>query len=160
MLAITSKFLIRVGGKHVFNPANFAIIIVLALGQGWISPSQWGAKTWAAFLFASLAGLVLTRARRADMALAFLLTFAGFVFAREGVFGLIDPAPLPLPARTALQLARLIERPTSDSTEGRLAAALTALGPTYVKLNSDIVRYKISDVVEYENKTVIQPTRT
>ncbi len=33
-------------------------------------------------------------------------------------------------------------------------------GPTYVKLNSDIVRYKISDVIEYENKTVIQPTQT
>jgi predicted DNA-binding transcriptional regulator AlpA len=30
-------------------------------------------------------------------------------------------------------------------------------GPTYVKLNSDIVRYKISDVIEYENRTVIQP---
>ena len=33
-------------------------------------------------------------------------------------------------------------------------------GPTYVKLNSDIVRYKISDVVEYENKTIIQPARS
>ena len=62
------------------------------------------------------------------------LARAGFVFAREGVFALVDPAPLPLPARTAIKLARLIERPTSTSAQGRLAAALTKLGPTYVKL--------------------------
>ena len=35
---------------------------------------------------------------------------AGFVFAREGVFGLVDPAPLPPPARLGLRAARLIER--------------------------------------------------
>src|SRR5437868_1293474 len=62
------------------------------------------------------------------------LARAGFVFAREGVFGLLDPTPMPLPAQTVIKLARLIERPTSTSAQGRLAAALTALGPTYVKL--------------------------
>ena len=62
------------------------------------------------------------------------LARAGFVFAREGVLALADPAPLPWPAQTAIKLARLIERPTSTSARGRLAAALTKLGPTYVKL--------------------------
>ena len=55
---------------------------------------------------------------------------AGIVFAREGVLALPDPAPLPWPARTALKLARLIERPSSASAQGRLAAALTRLGAT------------------------------
>jgi len=59
---------------------------------------------------------------------------AGFVFAREGVFALVDPALLPLPARGALKLARLIERPTGASADNRLATALTKLGPAYVKL--------------------------
>jgi ubiquinone biosynthesis protein len=58
----------------------------------------------------------------------------GFVFAREGVFGMIDPTPLPLPARAALRAARLIERPQGDAGSVRLSAALTQLGPTYVKL--------------------------
>jgi ubiquinone biosynthesis protein len=62
------------------------------------------------------------------------LARAGLVFAREGVLALIDPRPLPLPARAALRLARVIERPTAAAGAGRLAAALTALGPTYVKL--------------------------
>jgi ubiquinone biosynthesis protein len=62
------------------------------------------------------------------------LTRAGFVFAREGVFALVDTRPLPLPAKTAVALARLIERPSAKSGQSRLAAALTRLGPTYVKL--------------------------
>jgi ubiquinone biosynthesis protein len=59
---------------------------------------------------------------------------AGFVFAREGVLGLVDPAPLPPAARLGLKIARLIERPTGEGAAVRLAAALTRLGPTYVKL--------------------------
>jgi ubiquinone biosynthesis protein len=62
------------------------------------------------------------------------LTRAGIVFAREGVFALVDTRPLPLPAKTAVALARLIERPSAKSGESRLAAALSRLGPTYVKL--------------------------
>ncbi|HWC94987.1 MAG TPA: 2-polyprenylphenol 6-hydroxylase [Pseudolabrys sp.] len=62
------------------------------------------------------------------------LSRAGFVFAREGVLALIDTRPLPLPAKSAIALARLIERPSSKEGAGRLAAALTRLGPTYVKL--------------------------
>jgi ubiquinone biosynthesis protein len=59
---------------------------------------------------------------------------AGFVFAHEGVFALIDTARLPLPARVAVRLARIIERPASGVAANRLATALTRLGPTYVKL--------------------------
>jgi ubiquinone biosynthesis protein len=62
------------------------------------------------------------------------LARAGFVFAREGVFALVDTRPLPLPAKTAIALARLLERPTAKDGSSRLAAALTKLGPTYVKL--------------------------
>ncbi|MGA8823160.1 MAG: ubiquinone biosynthesis protein UbiB, partial [Pseudolabrys sp.] len=62
------------------------------------------------------------------------LARAGFVFAREGVFALVDTRPLPLPAKTAIAIARLLERPSTKSGESRLAAALTQLGPTYVKL--------------------------
>jgi len=62
------------------------------------------------------------------------LARAGFVFAREGVFALVDTRPMPLPAKTAIAVARLFERPSAKSGESRLAAALSKLGPTYVKL--------------------------
>jgi ubiquinone biosynthesis protein len=64
----------------------------------------------------------------------FRLARAGFVFAREGVLGLADPATLPPPARLGLWLARLIERESPTGPSIKLSAALTRLGPTYVKL--------------------------
>jgi Na+-transporting NADH:ubiquinone oxidoreductase subunit NqrB len=94
VLAIASKFLIRWNGKHVFNPTNFAIGILLMTGTAWISPAQWGSRTWLAFLFACLAGLVLSRAKRADVALAFLATFIGILFVRAFYLG--DPWTIPL----------------------------------------------------------------
>ncbi len=58
----------------------------------------------------------------------------GFVFAREGVLSLIDPTPLPWPARVVIRVGRLFERRNGAAGGVRLAAALTRLGPTYVKL--------------------------
>ncbi len=62
------------------------------------------------------------------------LTRAGFVLAREGVLGLIDPMPLPTAARGGLRALRLLEGRHENGTATRLSAALTKLGPTYVKL--------------------------
>jgi ubiquinone biosynthesis protein len=59
---------------------------------------------------------------------------ASFVFAREGVFGIVDPTAVPVPARPFLRLARLIERRTTGAADTRLSTALTRLGPSYVKL--------------------------
>jgi len=64
----------------------------------------------------------------------FRLGRVGFVCAREGVFGLIDPAPLPPPLRLAWRLGRLMERPSATDAKHRLSTAITALGPSYVKL--------------------------
>ena len=59
---------------------------------------------------------------------------AGFVFAREGVFGVIDPVAIPPSLRPLIRMVRVIERPSSGAAEMRLSTALTRLGPSYVKL--------------------------
>ncbi len=61
------------------------------------------------------------------------LTRAAYVLAREGVFGTVDPSPLPPPAQLLLRMARLIER-RGAKTGPRLSRALTRLGPAYLKL--------------------------
>jgi ubiquinone biosynthesis protein len=61
------------------------------------------------------------------------LARAGFVFAREGVFSVVDPSLVPPPGQLALRIARLIERPGAKSGP-RLSRALTRLGPAYLKL--------------------------
>ena len=44
MVTIAGKFVIRVNGKHIFNPTNCAIVAMLLLtDRVWVSPGQWGA---------------------------------------------------------------------------------------------------------------------
>jgi ubiquinone biosynthesis protein len=84
----------------------------------------------------------------------FRLGRAGFIFAREGVFGVIDPALVPPPARPLLRIVRLIERPAIGAAETRLSAAVTRLGPSYVKLGQflatrpDVVGPVLADDLE------------
>jgi enediyne biosynthesis protein E5 len=94
-IAILSKFVLRIDGKHVFNPAGFAIVILLLLHAGvWISPGQWGSSLWFAALLGFLAILVLQKARRADIALYFLLCHGALLVARASWLG--DPLAIPL----------------------------------------------------------------
>jgi ubiquinone biosynthesis protein len=58
---------------------------------------------------------------------------AGYVLAREGALALVDPSVLPPAARGLLRLTRLVERRGVGDGSARLSAALTRLGPSYVK---------------------------
>lgn len=94
-LAIGSKFLIRFHGKHVFNPANMALVtLMLASDQAWVSSGQWGSAAIGAFALACLGFLVLTRARRAETTIAFLLIYASLLFGRAVWLG--DPLAIPM----------------------------------------------------------------
>jgi Na+-transporting NADH:ubiquinone oxidoreductase subunit NqrB len=95
VLAILSKFVLRRGDKHIFNPAGFAIVALLVLSDRvWISPGQWGTSVWFAALVAFGAILVLRAARRADIAIFFLASHAGLLIARALWLG--DPLAIPL----------------------------------------------------------------
>jgi enediyne biosynthesis protein E5 len=42
-LSISSKFLLRFGNRHLFNPAMIGIVLGISLFPGtWVSPGQWG----------------------------------------------------------------------------------------------------------------------
>ncbi len=94
-IAIGSKFLVRFRGKHVFNPANMALVtLMLASDQAWVSSGQWGSAAIGAFTLACLGFLVLTRARRAETTIAFLLIYASMLFGRAVWLG--DPLAIPV----------------------------------------------------------------
>ncbi|HEX2464170.1 MAG TPA: Na+-transporting NADH:ubiquinone oxidoreductase, subunit NqrB, partial [Thermoanaerobaculia bacterium] len=81
-IAIASKFMLRVGERHLWNPTNFAIAVMLALGLGWVSPGQWGSAAYFALLVAGAGGFVVTRAARLDVTAAFLAWWAALLFGR------------------------------------------------------------------------------
>jgi enediyne biosynthesis protein E5 len=129
VVAVASKFVLRIDGKHIWNPAGFAIVMLLLTSNGvWISPGQWGASVWLGSLLAFLAILVLRAARRSDVALFFLGSHAALLLARAYWLG--DPLAIPL---HQLQSGSLLifaffmisdPRTTPDSRLGRLLFAL------------------------------------
>jgi Na+-transporting NADH:ubiquinone oxidoreductase subunit NqrB len=84
VLGISSKFFLRIKGKHIFNPANFGIMITLMItGDAWISPGQWGSNAILLMLVGCTGLVVLLRVKRLDTAFAFLIAFLGLSFARN-----------------------------------------------------------------------------
>ena len=139
MVAVSSKFLIRIRGKHVFNPTNLGIVALMAAtGNIWVSPGQWGNVAFFAFLMACLGGLVVNRAARSDVTVAFIASWTALVFARSVWLG----EPLSIPIHRLENGALLLftffmisdPRTTPDSRAGRiLFAILIALGGWYVQ---------------------------
>ena len=133
VIAIGSKFLIRFRNKHVFNPANVALVVLMfGTDQAWVSSGQWGSAAIGAFALACLGFLVLTRARRAETTVAFLLIYAALLFGRALWLG----DPLTIPVHQLQNGALLIfaffmisdPKTTPDTASGRvLFAALVAM---------------------------------
>jgi Na+-transporting NADH:ubiquinone oxidoreductase subunit NqrB len=139
-ITIASKFVIRWRGKHLFNPTNFGLVAMLLMTDGrvWVSPGQWGNVAFFGFLMTCLGGLVVNRAARTDVTMAFLAFYIALVFGRSIYLG--EPMAIPL---HRLQSGALLlfaffmvsdPKTTPDSRIGRiLFAGLVAFGGWYVQ---------------------------
>ncbi len=135
VIGIGAKFCLRYNGKHIFNPACIGIVSVALISgtSAWVSPGQWGQASWFAAFAIGAAALVLSSAKRLDIALGFLAMFAVILFGRALWLG----DPLVIPAHQMQSGALLVfaffmitdPRSTPDSRAGRIlfACAVAAL---------------------------------
>jgi hypothetical protein len=137
-LAIASKFVLRWRGKHLYNPTNLALVVMLIAGAGWISPGQYGHLAFVALLMVCVGLTVVCKAARSDVTLAFLGTYAAILFGRSLWLG--EPLTIPvhrLQSGLLLQFAfNMISDPrtTPDSRRGRvLFGVLVAVGAGIVQ---------------------------
>ncbi len=88
VIAIGAKFVIRINGKHLYNPANLGAMAALLLLPGaWVSPGQWGNDMLLALWVAAFGITVSTSARRFDIAWAFLAIYVGLLCLRIEYLG-------------------------------------------------------------------------
>jgi Na+-transporting NADH:ubiquinone oxidoreductase subunit NqrB len=135
---ISSKFILRWKNKHIFNPTNFGLVVMMLLtDQAWVSPGQWGSQAFFGFLLACLGGLVIHRAARSDVTYAFILFYTTILLSRT--FWLGDPLSIPLHqlenGAFLLFAFYMISDPrtTPNSRAGRiLFALLVAAGAGYI----------------------------
>lgn len=133
IIAVGSKYILRWRGKHIFNPANFGLVVVsLLFSAAWISPGQWGSAPIFAVLLLGLGGVVTGKAKRWDVSLALLGSYASLIFGRALWLG----DPLSIPVHQLQSGALLIfaffmisdPKTTPDARIGRLIfAALVAV---------------------------------
>jgi Na+-transporting NADH:ubiquinone oxidoreductase subunit NqrB len=76
VLAIGSKYALRIRGRHFFNPANFGLCCLMLLTpRAWCSPTQWGESGLLLLWILALGLAIAHRAFRADVSVAFLASW-------------------------------------------------------------------------------------
>lgn len=91
LLSITSKYVLRVKGRHLFNPSNFGISAMLFLASDAVATLsiQWGNNLAAMAVIWVLGSLIIWRARRFHICATYVASFFLFSFVRAWMTG--DP---------------------------------------------------------------------
>jgi enediyne biosynthesis protein E5 len=86
-ISIASKFIIRIKGKHIFNPSALGIVAAIFLtGGAWFSPGQWGSGVVLLFGVCCLGFIVIAKVQKIDVTLSFLGLFTGLLFIRQIIY--------------------------------------------------------------------------
>lgn len=90
-LAITSKYTLRVKGRHIWNPSNFGICVMLFLASQAVASLsiQWGNNLAAMLVIWLLGSLIIWRLRRFHISAVYVLSFFAFALLRAHITG--DP---------------------------------------------------------------------
>ena len=91
LLSITSKYVLRAKGRHLFNPSNFGICAMLFLASDAVATLsiQWGNNLAAMAVIWVLGSLIIWRARRFHICATYVLSFFLLSFVRAWATG--DP---------------------------------------------------------------------
>jgi Na+-translocating ferredoxin:NAD+ oxidoreductase RnfD subunit len=84
MLSITSKYVIRWNGRHLWNPSNLAIAALLFIAPDTVSTLsiQWGNSHWPMMIIWTLGSIIVYRLGRFPIVATYVLSFFGFALLR------------------------------------------------------------------------------
>src|SRR5689334_3627832 len=91
VLSIMSKYVLRVKGRHLWNPSNFGICVLLFLAPETVAALtiQWGNFIWPLLIIWTLGSVIIWRAKRIHISLTYVLSFFVLAFVRSWITG--DP---------------------------------------------------------------------
>lgn len=91
VLSIMSKYVLRVKGRHLWNPSNFGICVLLFLAPETVAALtiQWGNFIWPLLVIWILGSVIVWRAKRIHISVTYVLSFLAFAFVRSWITG--DP---------------------------------------------------------------------
>lgn len=91
VLSIMSKYVLRVKGRHLWNPSNFGICVLLFLAPETVAALtiQWGNFIWPLLVIWILGSVIIWRAKRIHISVTYVLSFFVLAFVRSWITG--DP---------------------------------------------------------------------
>lgn len=91
VISIMSKYVLRVKGRHLWNPSNFGICVLLFLAPETVAALtiQWGNFIWPLLVIWILGSVIIWRAKRIHISVTYVLSFFAFAFLRSWITG--DP---------------------------------------------------------------------
>ena len=143
-LAIASKYVLTYRDRHVWNPTNFSIsmLLLLAPAQIAILSHQWGNEIWTNLLIWGVGLVVVSRAKVLHITLMYVACFLFFALLRSSLEGLPllpEIAPLTGPMYQLFAFFMVTDpRTTVSSRKGRLGVVfLVALVEALIRLAAD-----------------------
>jgi len=91
VISIMSKYVLRLKGRHIWNPSNFGIAVLLFLAPETMAvlSIQWGNNYWSLLVIWVLGSIIIWRARRFHISATYVVSFFLFAFLRSWITG--DP---------------------------------------------------------------------
>jgi enediyne biosynthesis protein E5 len=88
-ISITSKYVLRVKGRHLWNPSNFGISLMLFLAPETVASLsiQWGNFLWPMLIIWALGSVIIWRLRRFHITGIYVVSFIAFAFLRSWMTG-------------------------------------------------------------------------
>lgn len=85
MISITSKYVLRVKGRHIWNPSNFGISAMLFLAPETVASLsiQWGNYLLPMLVIWTLGSVIIWRLRRFHITVVYVVSFIAFAFLRS-----------------------------------------------------------------------------
>ena len=88
-ISITSKYVLRVDGRHIWNPSNFGICVLLFLASHTVAglSIQWGNYLWPMLIIWTLGSVTIWRLKRFHICVTYVISFLVFAFVRSWITG-------------------------------------------------------------------------
>lgn len=154
MISITSKYVIRVHGRHLWNPSNLGIVAMLVLAHDSVATlsQQWGNSHWPVLVIWALGSIIVGRLGRFHICATYVISFIAFALLRAwlalatGGSGpllsrfLDEVAPITGPMYQLFIFFMITDPKTTVHTKrGQILVAFTiALVETILRLNHNV----------------------
>src|ERR1700685_3444203 len=144
-IAITSKYVVRWQGRHLWNPSNLAIVALLLLAPDYVSTLsvQWGNTVWPMLIVWVLGALIVWRVKRLHITAVYVISFIILSLLRSAITGhafLAEVAPITGPMYQLFIFFMITDPKTTVKPRWAhcVVAALAAVADMILRLTENI----------------------